>query len=85
MDKSNKLTLLEEAAEAPDALFTSTDGTTTYVGYCLAGTASAGQERWKIKRVVQDGGSVEITYPNGSKDYAFSFAAREGYEYRFHA
>ena len=43
-------------------------GTTTYLGYAQAGTTtSAGT--WAIKRIIETGQDVSITWADGNKDY----------------
>jgi len=45
-----------------------TVGATTYVGYAEAGSVTSGSV-WAIKRIVESGQDVVITWADGDKDY----------------
>lgn len=57
-----------------------TGGGVTYVGEAVPGTASSAAA-WRIKRIVETGSDIAVTWASGSDAFNKSWDARTGYTY----
>ena len=59
----------------------SVDSNTLYVGKAIPG-ATETSTVWQIKKILTSGSNMSILYPEGSGNYAYSWADRASYTYR---